>query len=32
MSSCFYTSDMLWYTSGVVKNMYGCDGVARNMI
>jgi hypothetical protein len=32
MPSCCYTGEAVWYISGVRKNLYGCDGVACNMI
>jgi hypothetical protein len=28
MPSCCYTSETVWYASGIVENLYGCDGVA----
>jgi hypothetical protein len=31
MPSCCYTSETVWYASGIVENLYGCDGVAHNM-
>jgi hypothetical protein len=32
MLSCCYTSETVWYASGIVENMYGCDDMGEHVM